>query len=260
MIDPIITKYLLFIYYPYASIFCSGRETPSDQCPELAYSPDRKLSLFLMRKPILQALLELPNRVSCWEVSFTWHLLLRDTSTIHRMGNREDRQLNEKYQLKFVNTFRRIGTHCFLTKWILGVRQTHCIYIYSESVRVKQWNLRNHLMLQQPSSNWLIAAAGNSKERMILRLLPSSVGKCSIPLVTSAMGKELNSIGPTCHVLPIRDLVQLPNFTDGKTKSYYSADVFKFSMLGKEGLRLCSFLNAVLVHANLLQYQKLNIN
>ena len=61
--------------------------------------------LFLMRKPILQALLELSNRVSCWAVSFSWHLLLRDTGTVHRMRTREDRQLNEKYQLKFVNTF-----------------------------------------------------------------------------------------------------------------------------------------------------------
>lgn len=82
-------------------------------CPELACSPDRKLLLFLTRKPILQALLELPNRVSCWAVSFTWHLLLRDTGTIHRMGKREDRQLNEKYQLKVVIIFQRIGTDYF---------------------------------------------------------------------------------------------------------------------------------------------------
>ena len=42
---PIITKHLLSTGIPYASVFCSGKATPSDQCLELAYSPDRKLSL-----------------------------------------------------------------------------------------------------------------------------------------------------------------------------------------------------------------------
>ena len=39
-----------------------------------------------------------------------------------------------------------------------------------------------------------------------------------------------------------------------------SADILKFPVLGKEGVRLCSLLNATLVHENLLQYQRLNIN
>lgn len=95
---------------------------------------------------------------------------------------------------------------------------------------------------------------------MILRLLHSSVGKCSVPLVMSAMGKELSSVGPTYHVLSIPNLVQLPNFTGCKTKGYYSADGFKSPMLGKERFRLCSFLNAILEHANLLRSQKPNIN
>ena len=45
MLGPIITKHLLSTGIPYASVFCSGKATPSDQCPELAYSPDRKLPL-----------------------------------------------------------------------------------------------------------------------------------------------------------------------------------------------------------------------
>lgn len=60
-----------------------------------------------------------------------------------------------------------------------------------------------------------MVATGISKERMILRLLPNSVGKCCNPLVMSAMGKEL-VLDPTCCGLSIPDLIQHV-FTDGKT-------------------------------------------
>lgn len=82
---------------------------------------------------------------------------------------------------------------------------------------------------------------------MILRLLPSSVGKYYNPLVMPAMATELDSVGPTCHTLSVSDLVKLPNATD----------VFKFPTLEKEGFRLCSFLNAILVHTNLLRCEEL---
>jgi hypothetical protein len=97
MLDAIINKYLFFICVLSSPIFCSSR-SPHQSIAELVNSPDKMLLLFLMRKPILQALLELPNRVSCWAASLTWYFLLRETSTIHRRRNKEDRQLNEKYQ------------------------------------------------------------------------------------------------------------------------------------------------------------------
>lgn len=217
MTDPIITKYLLFICILPASIVCSGR-APMRSCPELACSPERKLLLFLMRKPILQALLELPNGASCWAFSFTWHLPLRDTSTIHRMRNREDRQLNEKYHLKVVITFQRIGTDYFFNK--MNFRsETNSLHFYILKMSVKKQNLRKHLILQWQCSNWLIAAAGISKERRILRLHPGPTRRCCNPLVMSAV-RRAGQCWATLPRLSIPHLVQLANFTDGKTKNY----------------------------------------
>lgn len=95
---------------------------------------------------------------------------------------------------------------------------------------------------------------------MILRLLPSSVGKCSILLVMSAMDKELDSIGPTCQVLSIPDLVQLPNFPDGKTKAHQSADVFRFPMLGKRRVQIMFIFKCHFSTCKLQRYEELNIN
>lgn len=62
-------------------------------------------------------------------------------------------------------------------------------------------------------------------------------------------------LDPMCCVLSIPDLIQL-FLTDGKLSSLR---MFSNSLHLEKRFRFCSFLNAILVHASLLQYE-MNIN
>ena len=149
MLDPIITKYLLSTGIPYASIFCSGKATPSDQCPELAYSPDRKFPLVSNGETNSSSLV----RIAKQDFLLGCFIDLASPTERHRYHsqNGDERRWipGREIQLKFVNPSRSTGTDCLLAQWILEARQL-IAFIHFENVRVKQWNLinRSYLILR----------------------------------------------------------------------------------------------------------------
>jgi hypothetical protein len=63
----------------------------------------------------------------------------------------------------------------------------------------------------------------------------------------SALDKDLGNTDPNCHILSFPYLIQFPNVINS----------FKFPTLW---FILCSFINFILVHTDLLRYELLNIN